>query len=219
VSQGKAGFQYFKEVGKGALIGLGVLALIIGGFSVGGFGGTSTNNNPDAVYGLLGTNQGTSSNVGFYILYDDRLSQVRNNRILALNSRGGASNREVFLNQTADNAHPANTAVILTHISNPAAAAAADRSILRINGTEIKNNTFANAPTPSTAFAPLQIGAAGNGATPMIGDLYALAIFPLSAGLATAIKAEGFLAGPVAGFNLQASLATGHPFKSFAPTI
>ena len=48
MSQGKAGFQYFKEVGKGALIGLGVLALIIGGFSVGGFGGTATNNNPDA---------------------------------------------------------------------------------------------------------------------------------------------------------------------------
>jgi len=48
VSQGKAGFQYFKEVGKGALIGLGVLALIIGGFSVGGFGGGATNNNPDA---------------------------------------------------------------------------------------------------------------------------------------------------------------------------
>ena len=48
MSQGKAGFQYFKDVGKGALIGLGVLALIIGGFSVGGFGGTTTNNNPDA---------------------------------------------------------------------------------------------------------------------------------------------------------------------------
>lgn len=48
MSQGKAGFQYFKEVGKGALIGLGVLALIIGGFSVGGFGGNSTNNSPDA---------------------------------------------------------------------------------------------------------------------------------------------------------------------------
>ncbi|MFM1992481.1 MAG: hypothetical protein RL600_309, partial [Actinomycetota bacterium] len=30
------GFTYFKEVGKGALIGLGILALIIGGFSVGG---------------------------------------------------------------------------------------------------------------------------------------------------------------------------------------
>ena len=43
------GFKYFKEVGKGALIGLGVLALIIGGFSIGGLGTTQTaNNNPEA---------------------------------------------------------------------------------------------------------------------------------------------------------------------------
>ena len=41
------GFKYFKEVGKGALIGLGVLALIIGGFSIGGLGSTQTaNKNP-----------------------------------------------------------------------------------------------------------------------------------------------------------------------------
>lgn len=39
MSQNKAGFSYFKEVGKGALIGLAVLALLIGGFSIGGFGG------------------------------------------------------------------------------------------------------------------------------------------------------------------------------------
>jgi D-alanyl-D-alanine carboxypeptidase/D-alanyl-D-alanine-endopeptidase (penicillin-binding protein 4) len=43
------GFKYFKEVGKGALIGLGVLALIIGGFSIGGFSSGSTNpNTPQA---------------------------------------------------------------------------------------------------------------------------------------------------------------------------
>lgn len=37
MSQGKPGFMYFKEVGKGAVIGLGILALLIGGFSIGGF--------------------------------------------------------------------------------------------------------------------------------------------------------------------------------------
>lgn len=39
MAQNQAGFQYFKEVGKGALIGVAVLALLIGGFSFGGFGG------------------------------------------------------------------------------------------------------------------------------------------------------------------------------------
>lgn len=42
------GFTYFKEVGKGALIGLGILALIIGGFSVGGFGATNSAQEPQA---------------------------------------------------------------------------------------------------------------------------------------------------------------------------
>ena len=42
------GFRYFKEVGKGALIGLAVLALIIGGFSIGGFGSTQNPGDPQA---------------------------------------------------------------------------------------------------------------------------------------------------------------------------
>jgi D-alanyl-D-alanine carboxypeptidase/D-alanyl-D-alanine-endopeptidase (penicillin-binding protein 4) len=39
LSEATKGFPYFKDVLKGAGIGVGVLALIIGGFSVGGFGG------------------------------------------------------------------------------------------------------------------------------------------------------------------------------------
>ena len=38
MSESTKGFPYFKDVAKGAGIGLGVLALIIGGFSVGGIG-------------------------------------------------------------------------------------------------------------------------------------------------------------------------------------
>jgi D-alanyl-D-alanine carboxypeptidase/D-alanyl-D-alanine-endopeptidase (penicillin-binding protein 4) len=47
VSAETKGFPYLKDVAKGAGIGLGVLALIIGGFSIGGFGApapTSSNN-------------------------------------------------------------------------------------------------------------------------------------------------------------------------------
>ena len=48
MSEATKGFPYFKDVAKGAGIGLGVLALIIGGFSIGGLGGgqpTSSNTN------------------------------------------------------------------------------------------------------------------------------------------------------------------------------
>lgn len=48
MAQNKAGFQYFKEVGKGALIGVAVLALLIGGFSFGGFGGSNPTAAPTA---------------------------------------------------------------------------------------------------------------------------------------------------------------------------
>lgn len=48
MSLGTPGFKYIKEVGKGALIGLGVLALLVGGFSIGGFGTPASNNQPQA---------------------------------------------------------------------------------------------------------------------------------------------------------------------------
>jgi len=38
VSEPKQGFQYFKQVGIGALSGAAALALIIGGFSISGGG-------------------------------------------------------------------------------------------------------------------------------------------------------------------------------------
>ena len=48
MSEATKGFPYLKDIAKGAGIGLGVLALIIGGFSIGGLGGgqpTSSNTN------------------------------------------------------------------------------------------------------------------------------------------------------------------------------
>lgn len=42
------GFKYVKEVGKGALIGVGILALLIGGFSIGGFGSGKNTADPQA---------------------------------------------------------------------------------------------------------------------------------------------------------------------------
>ena len=48
MSEETKGFPYLKDVAKGAGIGLGVLALIIGGFSIGGLGGATPSNNPGA---------------------------------------------------------------------------------------------------------------------------------------------------------------------------
>jgi D-alanyl-D-alanine carboxypeptidase/D-alanyl-D-alanine-endopeptidase (penicillin-binding protein 4) len=48
LSESTNGFPYFKDVAKGAGIGLGVLALIIGGFSVGGIGAGAPNESSSA---------------------------------------------------------------------------------------------------------------------------------------------------------------------------
>lgn len=48
MSQGTPGFKYFKEVAIGAAAGLGVLALLIGGFSIGGFSSTNPSGQPQA---------------------------------------------------------------------------------------------------------------------------------------------------------------------------
>ena len=45
MSEETKGFPYLKDVAKGAGIGVGVLALIIGGFSIGGFGGATPTTN------------------------------------------------------------------------------------------------------------------------------------------------------------------------------
>jgi hypothetical protein len=150
--------------------------------------------------------------------FDDRLSATRNNSALAQIVRG-VSSQPTAQNASADNAHPANTPAIIVHTSNPAASLPADRSILRINGTEFKNNTATGAASTANATLPLQVGAAGGNAFPLVGDVFMLSILPPGTSLATVERAEGYVAGPVAGWNLQDRLVSGHPYKSAAPTV
>lgn len=177
-----------------------------------------TNSNPNAFYGLLGNSAFGTLNHGFAMGFDDRLSATRNDSALAQVARG-VSNQPTAQNASANNAHPANTPVIIAHTSNPAASLPADRSILRINGTEIKNNTFTNTASTANATLPLQIGAAGNNVFPLVGRIFMLGILSPGTTQDTILRAEGYAAGPVAGWNLQSNLVAGHPWKSAAPTV
>jgi hypothetical protein len=171
--------------------------------------------NPNAIMALLGTNAVASANIGTYIAYDDRASVPRNDRVLTQVSGGG--NQSVG-NVSADGAHPGGTPVIITHISDPGNPVAANRSILRINGVSIQNNTSTTAPSSANASYALQVGAGGGNAFPHLGEIYEIGIMS-GASLATAERAEGYLAGPVAGWDLQSVLSAGHPYKSAAPTV
>jgi hypothetical protein len=173
--------------------------------------------NPNALYALLGNNALLTGSHGFSLFYDDRSSATRNDRVVGQVTRG-VSGVPTTLNISSDDAHPPSQPVIVTHIFDPGNAVAAKRSILRVNGTSIELNTSTNAASSANATNPLQIGAAGGNANPLVGELYEIGIFPLSAGLATVERAEGYLAGPTE-WNLQSMLAAGHPFKSYPPMI
>jgi hypothetical protein len=174
-----------------------------------------TSSNPNAGYGLLGNNAVGTSNHGFCLVFDDRSSATRNEKGVGFVTRG-VSGFSTAVNASADLAHPPNTPVIITHISNPGAAAAS-RSMLRINGVSFQNNTEVNAASSANASFALQLGAAGNNVFPLVGDIWEVVILP-GTSVSTAELVEGYLAGP-AEWNLQGSLAAGHPYKSAAPTL
>ena len=176
-----------------------------------------TNSNPDAAYGLLGTSGIATANVGMGIIYDDRIGSARND-VMAAQIARGVPGQPTASNVTGNGAHPANIPVIIAHTSNPTAAPA-DRSVIRINGTEIKNNTLTNTASTANATFPLQIGAGGGNSFPLVGEIYMIGILPPGTSQDTILRTEGYVAGPVAGWNLQSNLAAGHPWKLAAPTV
>lgn len=177
-----------------------------------------TSSDPNTAFALLGNSGIATANHGFGILYDDRGALARNDAIIAQAARG-VSGQPTTQNLSGNGAHPANTPVIIAHQFNPGEAIPANRSTLRINGAEIKNNTAANTPSTQNATFPLQIGAGGGNAFPLVGELYMASILPPGTNLDTILRTEGYVAGPVAGWNLQSILAAGHPWKSAAPTV
>ena len=170
---------------------------------------------PNAVYSLIGNNGALSANIGFYIIYDDRVSSSRNNRVISLISRG-VSGQNAVVNITADGAHPADTPTIISQVADPNNGTAANRSFLRINRTLIQNNTDLFAPVATNASFALQIGAAGNNVVPLTGYIAEIIILSSIASNSTRQILEGYLAWK---WSLQDNLSQDHPFLNRPPFI
>jgi hypothetical protein len=170
---------------------------------------------PNAVYSLIGNNAGVSGNIGFYIIYDDRVSSLRNDRVLTQISRG-VGGQSAVQNITADGAHPANTPTIISQVADPNNGTAANRSFLRINRTLIQNNTDLFAPVATNASFALQIGACGNNIIPLVGYIAEVIIIPSIASNSTRQILEGYLAWK---WGLQNNLSQDHPFLNRPPLI
>jgi len=175
-----------------------------------------SNSDPNALLGLCGTSTTASSNIGLALFYDDRASASRQNKIVSAINRG-VSGEPTAANVSADDAMPANTAVLLSHVGDPGNATAASRSSLRINaGSAIELNTSTFAATSSDATFTLELGSVGNNSFPLTGYVAEFIVLASIASTSTRQRIEGYLAHK---WGLVSNLPNDHPYKTAAPTV
>ena len=176
--------------------------------------------NPDAGHGLLGTAANSGSR-GLQITYDDRSSASRNDQLRSFVYRSTVTAGLVSSVFTADGAHAANTATLISVASDPGNATVGSRQGLRINGgAETANNASTSTADTGNPLNPLSIGSAGIGSggthqLPMVG--YAAEIVICNAKISDQNRqlTEGYLAWK---WGLEGNLPSDHPYKNAAPT-
>ena len=127
--------------------------------------------NPNAFYGLWGTNGTASSNRGAACYFDDRASVPRD-EVLIHQVTFGTSSQFNANNSTSDGECPPNSWQIISILSDPDNATAADRSTVALNrGRPIKNNSDTSAISAGTPAFPFQLGAAGNNVAGLVGSI------------------------------------------------
>jgi len=175
--------------------------------------------NPNAVYGLVGNNDADTRVSGYSVFYDNRTSASAVNRITSTIT-SSVSGQFVSNNVSSNDAVSSNVFGLVSCISDPSNATAANRSALRVNaGGEIKNNAATNAVSSSAPNNALEIGGNGRslsaaGAT-LTGELAEIIILSGLASTDTRQRIEGYLAHK---WGLTANLPSDHPYKTVGPT-
>ena len=172
-----------------------------------------TSANPNAAYAALGTHSGTTTDVGINLLYDDRSSLSRNDRMVSLVNNGSGS--FFVLNVSSDDAFDANTYGLVSVVSDPANTTLADRSSIYVNGgTAITNNSTSGSLSTSNPTYALHVGSQGNGNSKLLGGIAEVVICDAVLTSTDREKLEGYLAHK---WGLTANLPVSHPYKSSAP--
>ena len=125
-------------------------------FTIAKFGNTS---DPNTFSFLLDNSQGSGSNVGITIFYDDRSSVSRNNSHNISIARGFSGTENLTVNFTENNRIAANQIQLVYSRVNPNNATAANRAKGAINGgAEYGNNTNALTASNNNATYNLSVG-------------------------------------------------------------
>ena len=168
-----------------------------------------TTSNPGATYGIAGTNQGASAQIGYSLYYSD---DGINDYVGSLVGNGSASNATII--NESENVWTANAYQVAAVVSDPGNATAASRSFIYMNGnTAIANNVRTTTRSTSTASHNLSIGAIGS-SFPLTGGVAEFVIVSGVASTDTRQRMEGYLAHK---WGLTAGLPGGHPYKSTPP--
>lgn len=133
--------------------------------AVASFGGSA---NPAAGHYLMGNSGAASANRGFFLGYEDESPFNNASTIGVFRGFLGANAASVISN---DRITPQTTVVyeVLVDADN---ATANNRALQRVNGSaQYGGNTLTNAPVTTDATFNLQLGATGNNALPMTGDI------------------------------------------------
>jgi hypothetical protein len=169
--------------------------------------------NPNAVYSILGSNAGSTLNVGVIYIYDDRAIVPRSDAFVGFASNTVSQQYVSFIE--SQNFFSPNATQSIAIQSDPANATSSSRIAIAKDGF---GYAFGSATTLSaTANAPsfpLQIGANGNGAAALVGNFCELIIVPSLLANADRQIIDGYTHWK---WGLQSRLPADHPFKNDPP--
>jgi hypothetical protein len=169
---------------------------------------------PNAGYAVLGTNNATSANVGYYLFHDNRDSVSRFSVLDVAATRGVAAQATSRI-LSGNGFWPVNAWGVMGIISDPANATASARLSARLTGgAALETNAFTNTLSTEDPISPLQIGAGGNNTSPLTGSIGEVVIVSGLISSSNRQKMEGYLAHK---WGLAANLPADHPYKNRAP--
>ena len=169
---------------------------------------------PGVAYTLLGSSGGASVNIGYGVWFDDRSIATANNRLSSLISNGTVGLNSV--SNLTDNAFTFNTPHVVSVVSDPSNATAANKQFNYIDsGSALNNNTLTQAVSTSAPTFTLQLGALGNSILFFAGYMAEICVFNKILSNADRLRVEGYLAWK---WGLRSALSATNPYINFPPT-
>jgi hypothetical protein len=141
---------------------------------------------PNAIYGLMGNCAGASANVGMTFSYEDRAAVSANDALRVEFFRGqagtfvanGLNAANTATTSGINNLTPVQSFVVQEVAVDADNATASQRVRIRANGgTEVAENNKTGAVSTSNATFDFQLGAIGNNAAPLQGDICEILIY------------------------------------------